>query len=455
MKQFLAETQCFLFSQQIVLNKRLLCSFSGGQDSSVVFFSLLHRKTTSQHLNIIYCHHFWQVQNFQASVSIFQLSFVLKIPYTLILPNKPIVNENRSRDWRKKALSRFSHIEYPSILITGHTQTDTLETNLNNLVRGTSLKGFRKVNYQKYKTPVILFFSPFIFVVSSLSPFCLTPSKQMPDLEKNGQKLKVFFTSPYKFSQKFSNFTPPQPSLWESVDKPFFTKKNTLNQQKSRQLAFGKFHGWKNVEVETLKNNYKIEFYLARLPEGFFTNGNNFRHRLRNQNKNSASFCFYSRPSELKLYLEKPIEKKTRQTILKLAKIYDLPVFQDITNFSFHSSRNKIRHILFPLLGSISQKKVNVSLSHFFEILKQENDQFKKLFRKFYFLFNFFPFPFKDNEGENFEKLLWVFFYDTREFKFQPQFFKKSVENFSERDLAFEHIFSLQKILLIKSQLEK
>ena len=85
-----------------------------------------------------------------------------------------------------------------------------------------------------------------------------------------------------------------------------------------------------------------------------------------------VSMRYYSRLREVKIYLEKPIEKETRQTILKLAKIYDLPVFQDITNFSFHSSRNKIRHIVFPFLGSIFQKKVNFSLSHFFEILKQE-----------------------------------------------------------------------------------
>lgn len=505
MKQFLVETQCFLFRQKIVLNKRLLCSFSGGQDSSVVFFSLLHRKTTSQNMHIIYCHHFWQPQNFQVSTSSFQLSFVLKIPYTLMFPNMFLVNENRSRDWRKKALSRFFYIKHPSILLTGHTQTDRLETNFNNLFRGTSSKGLKKVSSQKYKIPVILFFSPYIFCISLLYFFCLSQSEQNSGLKKNRQRFKVFLPNQDKFFlnqnsdilltifARFFNQTPkilitykdyhlkskktfpnycgfkkqtifkkiekfnPQPSL---IEEPFFTQKKTLNQEKTTQVQFNKFWVWETNETESLENNHKIDFphtqngvFETGLRKYFFAKGKNLQHQLRIQTKTSVSFCFYSCSSQLKLSLEKPVEKETRQTLSKLAKLYDLPVFQDITNFSFHSSRNKIRHILFPFLGSIFQKKVNFSLSHFFEILKQENYQIDNLFRKFYFLFDFLPF--KQTEMKSFENLLWVFFYDASEVSFQPQLFKKSVENFSERDLSFEHLFSLQKILLLKNQLEK
>lgn len=522
MKNFLAETQCSPFNQKIVLNKRLLCSFSGGQDSSVVFFTLLHRKITSQNLIIIYCHHFWQPHNFKASVSIFQLSFALKIPYALILPNTSLLNENRSRDWRKKALSRFSHIEHPSILITGHTQTDRLETNLNKLFRGTSPKGFRNVSSQNYKTPIIFFFSPML----SFFSFPLTQSTQLFNLEKNGYKFKVFFTSLNRFSKtqnsnllitnflkvynrthknsnryrkydlkskktilnsshklrlwdggsqkerssrKLKNFL-SQTSLWGWREEPFFTQKSILTQKKSNQVVVSKFWAWKNAEARPLENNEKILVSLAPfIPKTVFLGSQTFFIKeknlnrlsqkrmfwdMRNKKKNSISFCFYSCSMDLKLYQEKPVENETRQTISKLAKIYDLPVFQDITNFSVHSSRNKIRHILFPLLGFSFQKKVNLALSNFFEILKQENYQIDNLFRNFYFLFDFFLLSFNNNDIEFFDKFLWMFFYNKSEFSLQPQIFKKSVENFSERDLLFEHLFNIKKTILIESQIE-
>lgn len=548
MKQFLDETYCFRVNQKLLLKKRLLCSLSGGQDSSVVFFSLLHTKTTNQYLNIIYCHHFWQAQNFQAAVGIFKLSFALKIPYTLILPNMSLFNENRSRDWRKKTLFRVSTIEHPSILVTGQTETDRLETNFNNLFRGTSSKGFRKSSSQTFQTPIILFFSPFVFIILSNFRFRLNQSKQTQYLEKNGQKFKFFRKKPYSFSnnqnvdvlikhfetvfnqthQKSNTFQPSNlklkkiipnfptslslshkqfswekrcfPKIFQFLDFPtnfvcgkesgrgkkifskklenlemsesFLTQKKTLNQNQSTQLVFGKFWVWKNNKHKpnsktfeiSCKNNRNIEF--SNTPQAFFGNGKNLypknfgsypkmrnlemNKRFRHQNKHSVSFCIYSYPIELKLNIDQPIEKKTRGTISKLAKIYDLSVFQDITNFSFHSSRNKIRHVLFPLFGSIFQKKVNFSLSHFFKILTQENQYFENLFQKLYFLFNFFPLFYKEDEFESFEKLLWAFFYDTSELSFQAEFVKKTVENFSERSLSFEQIFSLEKILLIE-----
>ena len=213
----------FLFTTNQVLSEktRLLCALSGGQDSIVTFFILFHLLSISKQLykkdtflyglvpkgephlislsqklfaqkkgnktiklpriEIVYCHHFWQPKNFFCSEFIFQLSFLVHIPYTLILPKTILASENRSREWRKKNFYRFLELEKIATLVTGLTKSDTLEKNLTNLFRGTSPKSLSKdfIFYSK-KTSTMFFcfliFKPIIF------SFSLRKRKQSADM---------------------------------------------------------------------------------------------------------------------------------------------------------------------------------------------------------------------------------------------------------------------------------
>lgn len=209
MKQFVAETYYLLLSKKTLLNKRVLCSFSGGQDSTIVFFSLFHRKR--QTINLIYFHHLWQIQNYQASKGIFHLSFNLKVPYSIIIATHSLANENRSRNWRKKKLFRFSNLQQTSIVVTGHTQTDSLETNLNNLIRGTSSKGVSFRNcfgahqqenfYRSQNSPSYCFY-PLVFSTSFVILKLISKPKKLSFVKTIRRKSKIFFSKLNLVSEK-------------------------------------------------------------------------------------------------------------------------------------------------------------------------------------------------------------------------------------------------------------
>ena len=158
-KTFFYLTSDFIenFSTLVKNQKRLLCTLSGGQDSILNFFLLLH-SSKKDYLQIVYFHHFWQIKNFFSTRFIFQISSLMKVPYTLILPKTFFLTENESRTWRKKNFCRISQREHFLTSLTGHTETDTLEKHLHNVLRGTSPAGLSDFNFLKSKNKVVFFF---------------------------------------------------------------------------------------------------------------------------------------------------------------------------------------------------------------------------------------------------------------------------------------------------------
>lgn len=138
-------------------DSRILCTISSGQDSILTFFLLLHTKKL-ECLEVLYCQHFWQTKNFFSARLVFKISYLVKVPYTISLPQRVSFTENDSRDWRKKTFCRFSKMENILTTITGHTETDSLEKNVNNLLRGTSPTGVSKSLFLNSKKTVTHFF---------------------------------------------------------------------------------------------------------------------------------------------------------------------------------------------------------------------------------------------------------------------------------------------------------
>ena len=497
MKQFVAETYYLLLSKKTLLNKRVLCSFSGGQDSTIVFFSLFHRKTLNQTINLVYFHHFWQIQNFQACKGIFHLSFNLKVPYSILISTYSLSNENRSRNWRKKKLFRFSNLHHTSIVVTGHTQTDGLETNLNNLIRGTSSKGvsfqncfgahrqenfYRSQNYPSYCFYPLVFSTSFVVLkfrsqpkklsfgkkiplrskiffskVNSVSEKCVLPVLQTKFLRKANpvtEKLQNFKQSNLKLGETvFKPKVFPVPNLknlgltkifWQEICikkkliGPFtFFKSERFSfsgrrgplqfhsKESPKTMVLGgpscpkisklwiKRHFWdiQSPEIQRKSTNRwfckQEEFHLSEtlqknkffydlsLPkfEKFGIKRDVFGNCNVRYTKKSNSFCFLNFSEQRTINQKILLKNQTRITVSKVAKIYNLPVFHDLTNFSYQSSRNKIRHIVFPLIGYIFQKKVDFSFTQFFSILINDTWESEKSSQKIYFLLDFFSIP--------------------------------------------------------------
>jgi tRNA(Ile)-lysidine synthase TilS/MesJ len=120
---------------------RGLCTVSSGQDSTLAFFLLLHIQEKDS-LQILYCNHFWQIKNLASIRELYQVSYFSKISYTVIFSKKLVLTENEAREWRRTNFYRVSQLQNIPYIITGHTETDILEKNLNNIFRGTGLGGF-------------------------------------------------------------------------------------------------------------------------------------------------------------------------------------------------------------------------------------------------------------------------------------------------------------------------
>lgn len=160
MKKFInfIKANFFLTNKALIQqNWEFLCTVSSGQDSTFAFFLLLHLDVQTS-VQLLYCNHFWQLKNFLTIRELYQLSYFTNVSYNVIFPKKKVLTENQARDWRKNNFGRFSQLQKMPYVITGHTETDILEKNLNNICRGTSLRSFSTINPLTFEKKINFFF---------------------------------------------------------------------------------------------------------------------------------------------------------------------------------------------------------------------------------------------------------------------------------------------------------
>jgi tRNA(Ile)-lysidine synthase TilS/MesJ len=131
--------------------KKILCTISGGQDSVLVFFFLLHVQQASDWtFSIVYCHHFWQVQNLYAFREIWKLSFLFKISGCFCFAHTNRYTEQESSAWRYSTYCRTGEFLQCDRITIAHTASDTIETAFWRLSRGTSPKGLIQFQAKKF-----------------------------------------------------------------------------------------------------------------------------------------------------------------------------------------------------------------------------------------------------------------------------------------------------------------
>lgn len=388
-----------------------LCTISGGQDSILNFFLLLHT-SKKKYLQILYCQHFWQIKNFFTARFIFQISYLIKVPYTLILPQNILLNENESRDWRKQNFVRFSQIEHILTSFTGHTETDTLEKNLNNLFRGTSPAGVSCFSFLNSKKNVGRFFSSLNLNTCFSRKFEKTrhvsDSQELVTQKKNnkkkkqtlqnsinlnfisGDKNRVFFNERNKRNNKAANLSPKLSWLSESKITVSSNSSNLRNIRNSKRYNQQKTFQFCKIRKtfhskKVWLNHYKNIFH-------FFENTKpllNYHPNKKLKQRKSYSFYFSNQSLKMQIELIKPLEKIPRFSVSRLLKLYKLPILIDITNFSSAFSRNKIRHQLVPFLRSLIHLNVELLLTHFFKMIKYEHEDRKTEIDELRLIFKF------------------------------------------------------------------
>ena len=130
-------------SNLLLINKVILLSYSGGQDSSCLSILLiLLKKQLSLFFEMIYCNHFWSLNSLYDSLHTFKLSFSLNKKLIFALNIKKNFTEKLARLWRYSTIYRASQFYNYKVILIAHTQTDRIETFFLNLFRSSSKDGF-------------------------------------------------------------------------------------------------------------------------------------------------------------------------------------------------------------------------------------------------------------------------------------------------------------------------
>jgi tRNA(Ile)-lysidine synthase len=137
------QVQRFLrHSQLLPPHSRILVAVSGGQDS-LCLLDVLHRLRPRWHweLGIAHCDHGWRTDSPANARYIQQLARQYGYPYYLAQAQHLPPQEAAARQWRYQALGDMAQQHHYSLIATGHTASDRVETFLFNLWRGSGISG--------------------------------------------------------------------------------------------------------------------------------------------------------------------------------------------------------------------------------------------------------------------------------------------------------------------------
>ena len=131
-------------------NQSIILAISGGQDSiSLLFIFIQLKNQWNWKLNIIYCNHLWQKDSFYTMLHLFKLAYLLNIPIYLAVTLQKVLTEQKARNWRSLTFQRITGFYLFSVIVTGHSKSDRIETGLFNLFRGSGTQGVGSLNWTK------------------------------------------------------------------------------------------------------------------------------------------------------------------------------------------------------------------------------------------------------------------------------------------------------------------
>ena len=138
----LAKVISRIITNKLITNQqKLVTTISGGQDSMLLFFILLHLYKKQPEKNaIVHFHHFWSRSNFGACWHILKLQYCFSLPTTIILAESSTSSETRAKLWREDSLQRVLHFSQAKTVLTGQTASDTVETACFQLCRGVGIQ---------------------------------------------------------------------------------------------------------------------------------------------------------------------------------------------------------------------------------------------------------------------------------------------------------------------------
>lgn len=326
MKKSILDSTYIVHKKTAILpSTQIICALSGGQDSVLLFSILLHlKKIWNLQIIILYCQHFWQVQNIYTVEEIWKLTSLFQIPFSFFFAEYSIQSESDARVWRHKKIYRSAEYFQSYNIAIGHNASDSIETAIWHLARGTSPKGL--VNL---KSDSKLTFEH--FARTSRNQIFPTSEKSRPDRAKASQTIEQASIK----KQSINKIT--RSLLWNrSFKKDFFRSPP----QEKLEIIFDTYDFLTKLSRESVRTKNYIKYKKSK-------GQNYYSHIL-------VTF----QP----ITIIRPLSEFHRSDITLIVSQNNLPYITDQTNQNTNFTRNRIRSEILPILRYSINKQIDFHL---------------------------------------------------------------------------------------------
>jgi len=115
-----------------------------------------------------------------------------------------------------------------------------------------------------------------------------------------------------------------------------------------------------NIIITGHNNNDKIETFIQNIIRGSSINGITHIRTFKNITK--------------RISLVRPLINFTQAEIIWLCREFLLPIWSDVTNWNYNTSRNRIRYELMPYLNNYFNPNIQQTINRFTELCRQDNE---------------------------------------------------------------------------------
>lgn len=235
--------------------EHILLSISGGQDSVSLFF-LLHRLSYNWNwqVSIIHCDHKWHSNSVGQAKHIARLALQMNINYYQAICTTNVNTEDRARKWRYEVIRRISIFHGYTVILTGHTATDRIESFFLHLTRGTGSNGFHSLSWKRRLNSLLtIFYFTKSNIFLHLKYICFQEYKKKILLTKANNTLNIIRpllsitrTQNTRFIQKWNLY------LWLDIS----NNSNKIKRNRIRHQLIPYLRQKFNLNIDSLLNNW-------------------------------------------------------------------------------------------------------------------------------------------------------------------------------------------------------
>ena len=371
----------------LISNQSIVLAVSGGQDSICLFFIFLQLKTQwGWNFSLVYCNHLWQKDSFYTMLHLFKLAYLLNVPVYFTITLQKILSEQKARNWRSLTFQRITQFYFFSVIVTGHSKSDQIETGLFNIFRGSGTKGVSSLNWIKVVNKRCFF---------KLNRIQLKDLKNLYQTETNPN---ILLTSLLDAKQDTPNIAscygvtkaellsaPKKQIFFEDVRCRHNILISGLTSEAPPDIpqgCQGCLLTFRNVKKAMLKGDISTRDVISKSPKKMSSVTDIIKSNVRKRSpKRSLKFVRIKQeeieifpPYKTEYTLVRPFLSLPRFDLKKLCISWKIPLFPDQSNQKVKYQRNRIRKQLLPTLRFFFNPQIDTVLYQFIDIIKNEEE---------------------------------------------------------------------------------